>query len=153
MSAEIEVPKVAKRRGRPPGGKRTRNDPAPAPIDGDYQPLDIVGEEQGFQYIAMSDHDRRRRGHQFEVERWSEKCAHPPWEVFSEEMRGREVKVNGQLTLMRCPTERIEARRRREREAYQAMSRGLIQSDKDRGFDVVERSSINTHTINVSGSY
>src|SRR6185369_2531077 len=89
-----EAPKVRRRPGPKPGAKKRRHDPEPAPIDGDYQPLDVVGKEPGFEYFALSNHDRQRRGHQFEVVRWSEKCAHSPWEVFSEDLRGKEVKIN-----------------------------------------------------------
>jgi hypothetical protein len=147
-----EAPKVRRRPGPKPGAKKRRHDPEPAPIDGDYQPLDVVGKEPGFEYFALSNHDRQRRGHQFEVVRWSEKCAHSPWEVFSEELRGKEVKINGQLTLMRAPKERVEARRKRERDAYRAQSQAITAEAKGRGFDVTE-SIMPTHTINVSGAY
>lgn len=141
-----------KRRGRPPGTKHKRHDPAPAPIDGDYQPLDVVGKEPGFEYFALSDHDRRMRGHRYEVVRWAEKCAHSPWEVFQEENRGKEVRINGQLTLVRAPTERVEARRQRERDAYKKMTKGISDGARQRGFDVNE-SVMPTDSINVSGSY
>ena len=147
-------PPIAKRRGRPKGAvqAKRRKDPQPAPIDGDYQPLDVVNKKPGFFYCAMSTYDRQRRGHQFEVERWSEDCAHSPWETLTDENRGKEVKINGQLTLMRCPQERIDARRKRERDAHRAQATGLTDAAKAQGFEVRDR-TINTHTINVSKSY
>lgn len=147
-------PPVAKRRGRPPGkaAKKRRHDPAPAPIDGDYQPLDVIGKEKGYEYFALSARDMMRRGHQFETVKWSEKCAHSPWEVFKEEMRGKDVKINGQLTLVRAPTERVEARRRAERAAHVALTEGLNASARQRGFDVNETITP-MDAINVSGAY
>ncbi len=153
MSTEPEAAEP-KRRGRPAGAKtRKRHDPSPAPVDGDYQPLDIVGKEEGFEYFAFSDYDRQRRGHQFEPERWSEKCAHPPWEVFKEEMRGQEVKVGRQLTLMRAPKARMEARRKRERDAYLSARAGAEAADTARGHNPQRPTVTNTHNIPVAGAY
>ncbi len=150
--AETEA--APKRRGRPAGTKtRKRHDPAPAPVDGDYQPLDIVGKQPGFEYFAFSDHDRQRRGHQFEPERWSEKCAHPPWEQFREELRGQEVKVGRQLTLMRAPKAQVEARRKRERDSFRAASAGIAAADTDRGHSPQKPTIHTTHTIPVHGAY
>ncbi len=151
--AEIAEPKTKRRGGRPPGSKtRKRHDPSPAPVDGDYQPLDVVGKESGYDYFAFSDRDRQRRGHQFEVVRWSEKCAHSPWEIFKEELRGQEVKINGQLTLMRAPKAHVEARRKRERDAYRAASAATAAADTARGF-TPSANVINTHNIPVAGAY
>ena len=54
-----EAPQPRKRPGRKPGKRR---DPVPAPVDGDYQLLDIVNKQPGFEYFALSDFDRRKRG-------------------------------------------------------------------------------------------
>lgn len=153
MSAEetaVAEPKT-ERRGRPPG-KRKRHDPDPAPIDGDYQPLDVVNKEAGFEYFALSDWDMRRRRHQFEIVKWSPTCAHSPWDEFTEEMRGKDVKINGQLTLVRAPKEKLEARRKRERDAYNKMTQGITADAKGRGFDVNE-TIMPMDAINVSGAY
>lgn len=131
---------------------RKRHDPSPAPVDGDYQPLDITGKEAGWNYVAMSDRDRQRRGHQYEVVRWSATCAHPPWEVFTDELAGKEVKVNGQLTLMRIPAARDEARKKRERDAHRAASQGISAQDAAAGFSPSARSMV-THTLPVNHAY
>lgn len=144
-----EAPQPRKRPGRKPGKRR---DPVPAPVDGDYQLLDIVNKQPGFEYFALSDFDRRKRGHQYEVERWAEDCAHPPWETFRPELRGQEVKVNGQLTLMRAPKAQVEARRKRERDGFRAQSAGIREANEGRGFGVNE-SFVNTHNIPVAGAY
>ena len=146
-----ETPKKI-RRGRPPGTRRKRHDPEPAPTDGDYAPLDVLGKSPEFEYFAYSARDMQRRFGQYEIEKWSETCARSPWDVFTEEMRGKPVLINGQLTLVRIPRARVEARRKRERDAYQALSRGVSDGDKGRGFEVSERETT-THTINVSKSY
>ena len=147
-----DPPKLKKRRGPPPGTRRKRHDPTPAPIDGDYAPLDIAGKNPAFEYFAYSASDMERRFGQYEIEKWSENCAHSPWAVFTEELRGKPVTIRGQLTLVRIPRERIEARRRRERADYLAISRGQTNDEVNaRGFKVTE--SATTQTFNVSKSY
>lgn len=151
-TSEVQAPPPARKRGRPPGNKRKRHDATPAPIDGDYQPLDVVGKQAGFDYVALSDHDRQRRGHWYEVERWSETCAHPPWDVFTDDKRGKEVKINGQLTLMRIPTARNQARKDRELAAYREASRGPSSAAEGRGFGVTE-TAMAMDAFDVSGAY
>lgn len=152
-----EATKPTKRRGRPPGVKtkatRPRHELTEAPIDGDYQPLDIVGKDPAFEYAAMSVRDRQRRGHQYEVERWSETCAHPPWEAFREDMRGQEVKVNGELTLMRIPKERDRARKQRELNAFRAARDGIVAADAERGHRPQKEKRMVTHNVPVQRVY
>lgn len=152
-----EAPKT-KRRGRPPGAKsatkvRARHELTEAPVDGDYQPLDVVNKNPAFEYAAMSSRDRQRRGHQYEVERWSESCAHSPWETFREELRGQEVKVNGELTLMRIPKERDRARKQRELNAFSAARDGIAASDAARGHKPQTEKRMVTHKVPVQRVY
>lgn len=152
---QAAAPKPAKRRGRPPGPQKTRkrHEVTAAPVDGDYQPLDVVGKEPGFNYVAMSARDRQRRGHQYEVVKWSEKCAHSPWEVFTEELRGKDVMINGQLTLMRIPTARDEARKKRERDNFRAAASGISAQDAERGHSPSAKTMVTHDAIPVGHIY
>jgi hypothetical protein len=155
--AETEAPKT-KRRGRPPGTKsagktRPRHELTEAPVDGDYETLAIVNKDPAFHYVAMSVRDRQRRGHRYEPERWSEVCAHSPWEVFREEMRGQEVKVNGELVLMKIPTERDEAFKRRELNTFRLARDGISAADTDRGHKPQKEKRMVTHNIPVQRVY
>lgn len=152
-----EAPKAKRKPGRPPGVKgakaRARHELTEAPIDGDYQPLDVVNKDPAFEYVAMSTRDRQRRGHQYEVVRWSEGCAHSPWESFKEELRGQEVKINGELTLMRIPKERDQARKRREMNSFRAARDGIAAADADRGHRPQKEKRMVTHNVPVQRVY
>jgi hypothetical protein len=154
MSDELTAP-APKKRGRKPGPqgpRKKRVDPASAPVDGFYAPLDVVGKKPGFQYVALSPWDRRRRGHQFEAVRWSETSEHPPYEVFTDEMRGKEVMLNGQLFLMRVPLERDRARKESERRQHRAAMNGIAQGDADKGLTPTAKTMV-THNIPVHHVY
>lgn len=159
MSDEAVAETKPKRRGRPPGKTkvRPRHELTAAPVDGDYGYLDITGKDPAFNYVAMSAHDRERRGHHYEPERWSENCAHPPWVQFEESKRGQEVQVNRQLTLMKIPRERDNARKRRELETFRAAKSGVAAAPNSRGeFATVENQeerSIQTHEFRVNHIY
>lgn len=145
-----------KRRGRPPGKARPRHELTAAPVDGDYGYLDIVGKDPAFNYVAMSAHDRERRGHHYEPERWSENCARPPWATFDETKRGQEVQINRQLTLMKIPRERDNARKRRELESFRAAQNGVSQIGTQGEFasvEVTQDKSVKTHEFRVNHIY
>lgn len=155
--AETVVESKPKRRGRPPGKAtkvRPRHELTAAPVDGDYQPLAVTNKNPAFHYVAMSAHDRKRRGHRYEVERWSENCAHAPYETFSEAIRGQEVKINGELFLMRIPKERDLAFKRRELATFNAAKDGVAQESTGVGHEVRPEKRVVTHSaIPVSHIY
>jgi len=116
MSDETEtvVPKVRRKPGRKP---KLRHDPDPAPIDGDYQNDQITNKQPGWDYGLVSPRLRGRYIAQgWQVERYGPDCARPLWD-YGEHKDGDEVReMNGQLTLMKIPTERRERITQRERQ-------------------------------------
>lgn len=148
----------AKRRGRPPGPQkktRKRHELTTAPIDGDYAELDVVNKDPAYHYVAMSNRDRGRRGHRYEVCRWEPGCPYPPFSGgYKEELRGQEIKIgNGELTLMRIPVEQDRAFKQRELNHFRALKNGIAAADRERGHDPQREKRMVTHNIPVAHIY
>lgn len=112
MSEDIAPVEKVKRK---PGRKPKRHDPADAPIDGDYALDKIINKQDGWDYAGMSDRDRQRRQHQgWQPELWADGCARLFYD-YGKHVDGEEIKINGQLTLMKIPSERRARIRAAER--------------------------------------
>jgi hypothetical protein len=61
--SEAETPEAPKRRGRKPGAAKKRHDPAPAPVNGDYQQDVVFGMPAGRRPAWLSTEDVPRFRH------------------------------------------------------------------------------------------
>lgn len=141
MSDDIAQVEPKKKPGRKP---KKRHDPAlDAPIDGDYALDHIINKQPGWDYALMSERDRQRRQHQgWQPELWAEGCARQLYD-YAKHVDGEEIKVNGQLTLMKIPSERRARLRAAERKWHTDAKAQLRQT--------AEQSAANVAGLNTRG--